>query len=126
MTDAQWALIEPLLPSSKGKRSRPFRDHRQVLEGIVLGYRTGRAARTRPDALLADTAYSSRAHRALLPCRGIKAVIPQQADQQHNRLRRGSLGGRPVSYDKLAVVFRGAATVRSILRWLRCPSGDRL
>jgi transposase len=41
LTDEQWALIEPLLPSSKGKRSRPFRDHRQVIEGIVFRYRTG-------------------------------------------------------------------------------------
>jgi len=41
LTDAQWAQLEPLLPSSKGKRSRPFRDHRQVLEGIVHRYRTG-------------------------------------------------------------------------------------
>jgi len=41
LTDAQWALIEPLLPSTKGKRSRPFRDHRQVLNGIVFRYRTG-------------------------------------------------------------------------------------
>jgi len=37
LTDPEWALIEPLLPSSKGKASRPFRDHRQVLEGIVSG-----------------------------------------------------------------------------------------
>ena len=41
LTDAQWALLEPLLPSSKGKQSRPFRDHRQVLEGIVFRLRTG-------------------------------------------------------------------------------------
>lgn len=41
LTDPQWASIEPLLPSSKGKPSRPFRDHRQVLEGIVFRYRTG-------------------------------------------------------------------------------------
>ena len=27
-------------------------------------------------------------------------------------------------YDKLAVVFRGAATVRSNVLWLRSPSGD--
>ena len=109
-------------------------------------------ARTRPDALLADKAYSSRAHRALLRDRGIKAVIPEKADQQNNRLRLGSAGGRPVSYDKelykgrnvversyesfkqwrglvtrydkLAVVFRGAAILRSIIRWLRGPLGD--
>ncbi len=47
-TDAQWALIEPLLPTSKGKRSRPFRDHRQVLNGIVFRYRTGCAWRDVP------------------------------------------------------------------------------
>ena len=31
----------PLLPSSDGQRGRPFRDHRQVLEGIVFRLRTG-------------------------------------------------------------------------------------
>ena len=33
--------------------------------------------RTRPDALLADKAYSSRAHRTLLRTQGITAVIPR-------------------------------------------------
>ena len=41
LSDEQWARIEPLLPSSVGKRSRPFRDHRQVVEGIIYRYRTG-------------------------------------------------------------------------------------
>jgi transposase len=35
LTDEQWAWIEPLLPSSRGKRSRPFRDHRPLLDGII-------------------------------------------------------------------------------------------
>lgn len=38
-----------MLPGSKGKRSRPFRDHRQVLDGIVFRYRTGCAWRDVPD-----------------------------------------------------------------------------
>ncbi len=108
--------------------------------------------RTRPDALLADKAYSSRAHRTLLRERGVKAVIPERADQRKNRLRRGSAGGRPVSYDtelyknrnvversyeslkqwrglatrydKLAVIFRGGAILRSIVLWLRNAFGD--
>jgi len=108
--------------------------------------------RTRPDALLADKAYSSRGHRALLRERGIKAVIPERADQQQHRQRRGAAGGRPVSYDtemykdrnviersyekvkqwrglatrydKLAVIFRGGAILRSIIMWLRGPLGD--
>lgn len=41
LSDEQWARIEPLLPSSVGKRSRPFRDHRQVVEGIIYRYPTG-------------------------------------------------------------------------------------
>ena len=49
LTDAQWALIEPLLPSSKGKASRLFRDHRQVEEGILFRYRTGCPWRDLPE-----------------------------------------------------------------------------
>jgi transposase len=47
----------------------------------------------------ADKAYSSRANRAHLRRRGIKAVIPEKADQAANRKRKGSRGGRPVSHD---------------------------
>ena len=48
LNDAQWARIEPLLPSSDGQRGRPFRDHRQVIEGIVYRLRTGIAWRDLP------------------------------------------------------------------------------
>ncbi len=41
LTDAQWELIEPLLPSTNGKRSRPFRDHRPLINGIIYRHRTG-------------------------------------------------------------------------------------
>lgn len=41
LTDAQWAVIEPLLPSREGCRGRQFRDSRQVIEGIIYRYRTG-------------------------------------------------------------------------------------
>jgi transposase len=41
LTDAQWALIEPLMPSAKGRRSRPFRDHRPLIDGIIYRFRTG-------------------------------------------------------------------------------------
>jgi len=102
--------------------------------------------RTRPDALLADKAYSSRDNRALLRARRIRTVIPERSDQQRHRRNRGSAGGRPVDfhadtyrdrnviersyhrlkqwrglatrYDKLAVVFRGGAILRSIVIWL--------
>jgi transposase len=49
LSDAQWARIAPLMPSSKGKKSRPFRDHRQVVEGILYRFRTGIAWRDLPE-----------------------------------------------------------------------------
>ncbi len=108
--------------------------------------------RTRPDSVLADKAYSSRAIRAQLRRRGIRAVIPEPRDQQGHRKRRGSRGGRPVTddidayrgrnvversfnalkhwrglptrYDKLALTYRGGAVLAAILAWLRTPPRD--
>lgn len=48
LTDGQWSVIEPLLRCSDGVRGRPFRDHRQVIEGIVYRYRCGIAWRDLP------------------------------------------------------------------------------
>lgn len=65
--------------------------------------------RTRPDAVRGDKAYSSRAIRAHLRGRGIRAVIPQPRDQQAHRKRRGSHGGRPPAFD--AVDYKGRNVV---------------
>ncbi len=48
-TDAQWSRIEELLPSSDGRRGRPFRNNRRVVEGIIYRYRAGIAWRDLPD-----------------------------------------------------------------------------
>lgn len=56
--------------------------------------------RRRPDRVLADKAYSSRAIRAGLRRRGIRATIPERSDQVANRKRRGTRGGRPPTFDK--------------------------
>lgn len=70
-----------------------------VLDGIrVPRPRLGRP-RTRPDRVLGDKAYSSRANRAWLKARGIKATIPVPADQAGHRQRRGARGGRPPAFD---------------------------
>jgi transposase len=70
-----------------------------VLEGIRV-LRSGRGRpRTRPDRVLADKAYSSRANRAYLRRRGIRATIPIKRDQQAHRRKRGSHGGRPPRFD---------------------------
>jgi transposase len=103
--------------------------------------------RTRPGRILADKACSSTAIRSSLRRRGIKATIPEPADQVRNRLRRGSKGGRPPAfdpgaykerntverafcrlrqhravatrYDKRDFVYRGTVDVASIRIWLR-------
>jgi putative transposase len=103
--------------------------------------------RTRPDRVIADKAYSSRGNRELLRRRGIVAVIPEPSDQAGHRKRRGSQGGRPLSYDpeayrgrnaversfnlfkhwrglatrydKLAITYRGGIVLASITIWLR-------
>lgn len=48
LTDDQWELIDPLMPSSVGKRGRSFGDHRRVVEGMIYRYRTGVAWRDLP------------------------------------------------------------------------------
>lgn len=64
--------------------------------------------RTRPDVVLADRAYASRAIRDHLRRRGIRAVIPQPSDQVGHRLRRGRTGGRPAGFDAEAYKQRNA------------------
>lgn len=110
--------------------------------------------RRRPDAVIADKAYSSRAIRQTLRRRGIRAVIPERADQKANRMRRGQAGGRPPAFDrdlykarnvvercfnrlkqfraiatrfdKLADRYRAGVHLAALILWLREPSEDRL
>ncbi|WP_237522736.1 IS5 family transposase [Streptomyces sp. SID1328] len=121
---------------------------RPLLLGDVRVPRLGRGRpRTTPDALLADKAYSSKQVRADLAARGIRTVIAERTDQQANRKRKGSGGGRPrtldtetykrrnvversfsllkqwrglaTRYDKLAIVYRSAAVLAAVIAWLR-------
>jgi len=48
LSDSEWTRIQPLLPSSAGRRGHPFRDHRQVVEGIVYRLRVGMPWRELP------------------------------------------------------------------------------
>ena len=49
LSDAQWRLIEPLLPARTGRRGRPFADARTMIEGIAYRYRAGIAWRDLPE-----------------------------------------------------------------------------
>nr|WP_259392677.1 transposase [Micrococcus yunnanensis] len=83
--------------------------------------------------------------RHALRARGIKAVIPEPADQQGHRRRRGARGGRPIGldaaaykgrnvierqyahlkqwrglatrYDKYAIVYRSAVVLNAVIAW---------
>ena len=86
-----------------------------MLAPLLENLKAGR--RTRPDALLGDKAYSSKANRSLLRSRKIEAVISEPTDQQGHRLRRGSKGGRPpkfnaIKYKHRNVIERGYARMK--------------
>lgn len=119
----------------------------QVLAEIHVPRPGPGAARTRPEAVIADRAYATGVIRTELRRRRIRAVIPDKKDQIAARQRRGSRGGRPPAvdgqayrrrnvveryfalakqwrglatrYDKLAITYRAAVTVCAILTWLR-------
>jgi Putative transposase of IS4/5 family (DUF4096) len=48
LTDAEWRLLEPLLPPQKSATGRPRHDHRTVLAGILWVVRSGGSWRAMP------------------------------------------------------------------------------
>ncbi|MEU1350347.1 IS5 family transposase [Streptomyces sp. NPDC005795] len=122
-----------------------------AFEAVMASIRVPRSGpgrpRTRPDTVLADRAYSSRAIRKHLRRLGIRAVIPQPSDQAGHRRRRGRSGGRPPAFDaeiykqrnavercisrlkqwrglamrtdKLAISYQAALYVAALLIWAR-------
>ena len=108
---------------------------------------TSGRARTRPDRLLADKGYPSKANRTWLRRHGIATTIPERDDQIAHRRKKP---GRPIDfgeaqrerykgrnvvergfcedkqwrglatrYDKLALNYRGGAVLRAITLWLK-------
>jgi len=121
-----------------------------VMADLRIRREGGSRCRCRPDRVLADKAYSSQKIRNELRRRGIRATIPQPANQVQGRKSRGSKGGRPPAfdkeiykirntvertinrlrgyravatrYDKREFMYRGTIDVASIGIWLRSPA----
>jgi transposase len=70
-----------------------------VLEAINVPRIGPGRPRRRPDRVLGDKAYSSKANRDYCRRHGIKATIPIKTDQATNRRKKGAAGGRPPTFD---------------------------
>lgn len=118
----------------------------QVMAGVRFERPGPGRPRTRPDRVIADKGYSSRAIRSYLRRRHIPATIPERRDQQANRARRGRTGGRPpvfnrhayrrrnivercfqrlkqfraiaTRYDKTALSYQGMIDLATLIMWL--------
>ncbi|MCZ0992209.1 IS5 family transposase [Streptomyces noursei] len=132
ITPGQWGDAPQMIP---------------VLDSVRVPRPGGGHQRTRPDHLSGDRAYSSRRNRRYLRRRQIKHTIPEPRNQQANRRRQGSAGGRPTGFDreryarrneverligklkinravamrfdKRAYIFHGTVTIAAIRLWLR-------
>ncbi|MEV8129393.1 transposase [Streptomyces sp. NPDC085944] len=122
---ATCAIGRPVVRTSRTARSRNS-------SGYLRGAGTARGSPSGQDhkpgfrdftnpgpAHLADKAYSSRAIRSCLRRRGIRAVIPQPADQAANRTRRGRSGGRPPAFDRESYKQRNAVErcINKLKQW---------
>jgi len=118
-----------------------------VLDGIRVPRLGPGRPRTRPQRVLADKGYPSKANRAWLRARGIAATIPEREDQIAHRAKKP---GRPIDFgaeqqqryrgrnvvercfnklkqwrgiamrtDKLARNYRAAIALAATLIWLR-------
>lgn len=118
-----------------------------LLDGIEVRRAGPGRPRCRPDAVIADKAYSHPSTRQAMRHRKIQFVCPERADQITHRATKGSRGGRPPVFDsqlykhrnvvercfnrlkqfrglatryaKRAAYYQAELTIAAIILWLR-------
>jgi transposase len=71
-----------------------------LLDGIAVARIGPGRPRCRPQAVLADKAYSHPSTRRALRTRRVTFVSPERDDQIAQRAAKGSRGGRPPAFDR--------------------------
>jgi transposase len=120
LTDEQWAILEPLIPeeerSPQAKRGRPWRDPRQVLNGVLWILRTGAPWQDLPDRYPAYQTCHRRFQRWVR--QGVmEAILRTLAEDLKER---GSLDVRECFIDGTFVVAK-----KGVSGWER-PSGAKV
>ena len=95
----------PLAVALSAAQAHESRYATRVLDAVRIPRRTPGRPRHRPAALAGDKGYSYPAIRAWLRCHGVRAVIPERADQVRQRARRP---GRKPQFDRTAYRRRSA------------------
>ncbi|MFJ2297008.1 IS5 family transposase [Streptomyces sp. NPDC087894] len=94
------ALGRPLAFTVTSGNTNDCRQFTAVMEVIRVPRLGPGRPRARPDHVIGDKGYSSKAIRSWLRRRNIRHTIPERSDQIRSRLRRGGHGRRPPAFDK--------------------------
>ena len=94
LTDQEWERLAPLLPAMTSQQGGRWRDHRQVLNGILFRTRTGVPWRDLPER-----------------------YGPWEVERLMNR--RKQFRAVATRFDKLADRYQATITIADIFIWLR-------
>ncbi|MGW7695444.1 transposase [Streptomyces asiaticus] len=104
LTDDEWAVLEPLLPKSNNRCGR-WRDHRQVINGIVHRLSTGCQWRKLPERFGPWEIVHKR------------HIVRNTVERAVNKLKQ--FRAVATRYDKRGYVYLGTVTAAALLIWLR-------
>lgn len=88
-----------------------------LLEGIRVSRVGPGRPRTRPQAVVADKAYSHPSTRREMRRRKLRFISPERVDQTTRRAAKGSLGGRPPAFDE--DLYRGRNVIERCFNRLK-------